>query len=434
VGGSGAGGAESVPARTREGDANGGVGGVGGEGGDGGRVQGPSAGANEPVSCASLAEAKKVLYVTGSSAARPFLELIARQLTLQGVYLVYSATGSCVGVDAALNGTALSATATYWDSVVSTGATCRLSANGVTTDVAVSDVFAETCPGFELANLSALGVADAHGPIQTMAFVVPASSPQRVISSQAAYFVYGFGQAGGVLDLDGVRRVWSDEGLVFQRNASSGTQALLAAAIGVPAERFRGQSVKSSDDMAASIQAAGIDPERAANTIGLLAADFIESRDLRASVRVLAYQDSRQFCGFYPDSTATARDKQNVRDGHYALWGPLHLLYKVDSLGNPRNPENRELVLAMVGYLSGSKPLPNGVRLIDVYAQSGLVPECAMRVQRTKDGGNVTPFRPNNPCGCLFEVSATGATACKPCTVQGDCSDGETCSLGYCEP
>jgi len=87
----------------------------------------------------------------------------------------------------------------------------------------------------------------------------------------------------------------------------------------------------------------------------------------------------------------------------------------------------------IVGYLSGTKALPNGVKLLDVYAQSGLVPECAMRVKRSKDGGNLTPSRPSSPCACVFELKATGATSCQPCTVQGDCGKGEACSQGYCE-
>jgi hypothetical protein len=83
--------------------------------------------------------------------------------------------------------------------------------------------------------------------------------------------------------------------------------------------------------------------------------------------------------------------------------------------------------------LSGTKVLPNGVQLIDVYAQSGLVPECAMHVTRTNDGGNITPYAPASPCSCVFEAKATGATACAPCKVQGDCAAAQTCSQGYCE-
>jgi hypothetical protein len=155
---------------------------------------------------------------------------------------------------------------------------------------------------------------------------------------------------------------------------------------------------------------------------------------LRAQIRPLAFQDTHQTCAVTPDSTETSKDKQNVRDGHYPIWGPLHLLYKINAKGEPESSEIRQPLLDMVGYLAGTKPLPNGVSLFDVYAQSGLVPECAMRVSRQQDGGSILPFRPESPCSCLFDVRTTGSTTCQTCTVQGDCQAGESCSQGYCEP
>ena len=266
-----------------------------------------------------------------------------------------------------------------------------------------------------------------------MTFVVPTNSPFSEISAQAAYFVFGFGAGGGVLDGPAGSPIWDDEAYLFQRSATSGTQSMLASAIGVPAGRWRGKSHKNSDEMAADLQAAAGDSSTAAHAIGILAADYIDSKNLRAQIKMLAYQDSRGPCAFFPDSSATAHDKQNVRDGHYPVWGPMHLLYKTDQAGNPVNEKNRQQVIDIIGYLSGTKPLPNGVKLLDVYAQSGLVPECAMRVTRASDGGDITPHRSSNSCSCLFDLKATGSTTCMPCAVQGECRSGETCSQGYCE-
>lgn len=391
--------------------------------------------------CASLAQSGTVVYVTGSSASKPFLQQIAQQLASQNVYIVYTSTGSCVGVDAVVNGTPMTtgaapapaATATYWENSASNGTACDLPAAGVAADLGVSDVFAQTCPGFELTDLDAQNIRDAHGPIQTMTFAVPTNSPYSEISAQAAYFVVGFGANSGVLDPTHSKLIWDDENYIFQRSASSGTQAMISSAIGVPPASWKGKPHKTSDDVAADLESAAADDTKAAAAIGILAADYIDTKNLRAQIRVLAYQDTRGPCALYPDSTASAHDKQNVRDGHYPIWGPLHLLYKVDQSGNPVNDANRQAVLDIVGYLSGTKPLPNGVKLLDVYAQSGLVPECAMHVTRTSDGGDITPHVPANPCSCSFDVKATGATSCTPCTVQGDCASGETCSLGYCE-
>lgn len=70
-----------------------------------------------------------MVTVTGSSAAKPYLQHIARQLAEQSVYLVYASTGSCVGVDAIVDATPLqtgaaaapATAATYWDNASSTG-------------------------------------------------------------------------------------------------------------------------------------------------------------------------------------------------------------------------------------------------------------------------------------------------------------------------
>lgn len=391
--------------------------------------------------CEALGSKGTLVYVTGSSAAKPFLQQIAQQLSGLGVYVVYTSTGSCVGVDAIFNNTPMTTgpspapavSATYWESSSSNGSACDLPITGVAADLGISDVFAQTCPGFELASLESKQVREAHGPIQTMAFVVPANSSYAEISAQAAYFVFGFGKDGGVLDSTAARYLWDDENYLFQRNASSGTQAMISAAIGVPAALWRGKVHSASGDVAADLQSVGATQDSADRAIGILAADYIDSKNLRAQIRMLAYQDSNQPCAFYPDSTPTARDKRNVRDGHYPIWSPLHILYKVDSSGNPANSANQQETIDIIGYLAGSKVLPNGIKLIDVYAQSGLIPECAMRVTRQKDGGNILPFHPTNPCSCLFELTATGSTSCSACTVQGDCAQSETCSLGFCE-
>ena len=414
------------------------AGGSAGAGGSGGTA-GTGGGVGVGFACSSLAEGGTVLYVTGSTAAKPFLQQIAQQLALQKVFVVYTSVGSCTGVDAIVHGTLmrtgaapLAASATYWDSSSSTGKACDLAEAGVNADLGISDVFAPSCPGFELANLEALKIRDAHGPIQTMTFAVPANAKHHQISQQAAYMVFGFGKDGQVLDASG-QQIWNDESALLQRSASSGTQVMLAAAIGVAPGLWKGTPNKSSDDVANALQAGTATQAAADATLGILGADYIDSRNLRAQIRMLAFQDSHQACAVTPDSSDNAKDKRNVRDGHYPIWGPMHLLYKVNDKGDPQNEAVRQELIDVVGYLSGAKALPNGVNLIDVYAQSGLVPECAMRVTRSADGGAITPATPLNPCACLFEQKATGATDCTACKVQGDCAAGETCSQGYCE-
>jgi ABC-type phosphate transport system substrate-binding protein len=422
------------------GAAGSGSGGAGGAGAGAGSAGAPS---GVGFACDSLSATGSVVYVSGSTAAKPFLEKIAQQLSIQDqkVFVVYTSLGSCAGVDAIVNATLLrtgapplTASATYWESSASTGKPCDLPADGVNADLGISDVFAQSCPGFELTNLESLKIRDAHGPIQTMTFAVPSNSAYHEISQQAAYLVFGFGKDGQVMDPGGAQAIWNDEKALLQRSSSSGTQAMLAAAIGVPPGRWKGQPNKSSDDVAAALTAAAKSQATANAALGILGADYIDSRNLRAQIRALAFQDSHQTCAVTPDSTETAKDKRNVRDGHYPIWGPLHLLYKVNTKGEPESSAIREPLLDMVGFLAGTKPLPNGVSLFDVYAQSGLVPECAMRVSRAQDGGAILPFHAESPCSCLFEVRTTGSTDCETCAVQGDCKAGQSCSQGYCEP
>src|SRR5262249_38272776 len=159
---------------------------------------------------------------------------------------------------------------------------------------------------------------DFFGPNQVMNFVVPTASSQTLISAEAAYFVFGFGMAGKA-------DPWTDETFIFQRSATSGTQAMIAAAINLPPTQRKGVSEAKSSDMLAAVSMSTA-PEK---TIGILASDVADQN--RTTVKILAYQHYKQECAWLPDSSSTSFDKINVRDGHYPIWGPLHLLSKVDA-------------------------------------------------------------------------------------------------------
>src|SRR5262249_1922015 len=180
--------------------------------------------------------------------------------------------------------------------------TCTLAASGAVADIGISDVFAETC--MTLPNGLPTNVQDFQGPVQSMTFVVPRSSSQDAISAEAAYYVFGFGADSGV-------DPWTDESLLFRRSASSGTQRMIAAAIGVDANNWKGTQGASSADVRQQVIAAG--NGNAESALGILAAD--EADENRATLNVLAYQHYGQSCAFYPDRDASSNEKQNVRDG-----------------------------------------------------------------------------------------------------------------------
>src|SRR5262249_34515289 len=159
----------------------------------------------------------------------------------------------------------------------------------------------------------------------------PKASSQAVINAQAAYFVYGFGGTGGQL------APWTNDALIFSRGPSSSVQQMIAAAIKVPAAKwFVGASgstlLGSAGSMVTNMSGSTI-PE---GTIGILSS--IDADVSRLNVKVLAYQHYNQDCAWLPDSTSGSFDKINVRDGHYAIWGPMHFFAKVDASGAPMNP------------------------------------------------------------------------------------------------
>ena len=85
----------------------------------------------------------------------------------------------------------------------------------------------------------------------------------------------------------------------------------------------------------------------AVGSIGILASDVADS--YRDRLRILAYQDYGQRCAFTPDSSETSKDKRNVRDGHYPIFGPLHrlLAMSMPSLSWTRRMVRRSLLAGL---------------------------------------------------------------------------------------
>jgi hypothetical protein len=360
------------------------------------------------------------VFVTGSG--KVAVSNLGKVLATSGVTVIYKTQGSCLALDAILNGTPLTGKAdkggTYYDAVGDH--LCDFDDAGNTADLSLSDVFPSTC--LDLPNGLPQGVGDQFGPVEAYTFVVPKASKQRSISRAAAYFVYGFGGDSGV-------DPWTDESLIFQRGASSGTQQMMGKAIDVPPAVWRGLTASSSADVVTKLTMA-MPAEKA---IGILTTEVAGTDANRLVLNQLAYQDRDQSCGYWPDSTPTSLDKRNVRDGHYSIWGPLHLLTRIDpNTGFSLNKTAGDLV----GYLTGTKAPPNGFDLIALLAVTNIVPQCAMQVSRDSELGPLSSFAPAKSCACYFEQAATGSAPaeCKACSTDMDC--GSTlphCNYGFCE-
>ena len=146
-----------------------------------------------------------------------------------------------------------------------------------------------------------------------------------------------------------------------------------------------GTGTTGSDDLKMKLATSML----AANAIGILSTDV--AQESRPILSVLAYQHFGQTCGYYPDREITSNEKQNVRDGHYAIWGPLHLFTVLNNMGYPLKP----VVADIIGFMTGTKAPPLGLDLIALEAQRHVVPQCAMRVKRTEEMGPLASFAPD---------------------------------------
>jgi ABC-type phosphate transport system substrate-binding protein len=374
------------------------------------------------VQCTDSAGAAQTLtdpiIVAGSSAVQTLIQTMSPVLASAAnpIYIVYQKGGSCAGVDAIVAGTALTGTGSHY---ASSGTwTCTL--DGLNADIGVSDVFAQSCPGNPtLTN----DIGDFWGPVQSMTLAVPRDSIYNSISAEAAYLTFGFGQDG--------QTDWSDPTLYHVRNSASGTQTMIGLAIHVPAGSWIGKDEGSSGNVQNALSSPAGDVNK---TIGILASN--EADNARATIKILAYQDYDQTCGYWPDSSRTSFDKLNVRIGRYPIWGPLHLLAKATKSGTTQTATNAQ-VAEVVSYIALEKELPGApTAVIDAELAANTTPGCAMRVRRTEDLEPLESYLPPNPCGCYFDAKKNpDGTTCKPCTNSADCQGtaSPVCRFGYCE-
>jgi hypothetical protein len=166
-----------------------------------------------------------------------------------------------------------------------------------------------------------------------------------------------------------------------------------------------------------------VDP---AATLGILAVDYVQAGDY--AIRLLAYQHYTQSCAYFPDTTEKDNDKRNVRDGHYFIWGPIHLMTPKDQ------PSTKATEL--INFVSGIVPPPVAeADIFQIWADAHLVPQCAMRVTRSTDGGPLASYKPQTSCYCKYDEITRGSSDCPKCKSATDCpAERPTCSLyGYCE-
>jgi hypothetical protein len=291
--------------------------------------------------------------------------------------------------------------------------------------VAISDVFYESCVN----SSKPATIGDVQGPVQAMLPIVASTNASvQAISAEQAAAIWGCGAA------DKVGMFTDDTSVngIQQRNKDSGSQILVAKNIGVPADMFKGHANAKGGDLLASMTAgAAAEPMQ---VIGFIAADAYKSALSTATpspIHSLAFRGLTQTKAYYADSAASAVDRRNVRNGRYVIAGPEHMMV---TLTNGAASATAQTFIAWINGTAMIDTSPN--TWIDLEATAGTIPQCAMQVTHTSDGGLMAPYTPCQPCGCYFESKATGTaipTGCTVCSASAPCAGGKTCSYGFCE-
>ncbi len=415
------------------------------------------AGTAHAVTCSSVIDSlglTHVIYGSGGNAFTPTLAKVAYLLSKAStpITVFYADPGSQAGYIAFRDGTAGRTTAPfkYWlsaaDVTSGTPPTCTAddSVAGRTVDFAVTAgsiaLFDEPLPA---------SVGAFTGPTQSVNVVVPKSSTENSVSTTALYFVYGFGNASQYGSAT-MPVPWIDKNYIFQRSRLAFEQQFIRGAIrqlGSDALNFPADFAAASTQSLAH-SANGQDSNQgvvdslvwaAAQGLPSAAIGFVNGATAdknRAVVRSLAYQHVGQTCGYWPDSTPDAFDKLNVRTGQYSLWDSVQLYARVTgsnvspNLAQIQNPDLRNFV----GYLTGGVTPPADADLNRAVSETGLIPQCAMRVKKDGDFGALSSYAPTPPCDCYFEAIATAVNTCDACTTDADCSAvAPKCRFGFCE-
>ncbi|MGE5180734.1 MAG: hypothetical protein ACM31C_01665 [Acidobacteriota bacterium] len=374
-----------------------------------------------PPMCASL---PNPIYIQAGDTQQNLLKRLGRALrdnTGHEMTLVFFLSGSCSNTDNFYHHSA------PWGSTTKTlyipsmaedpgwlpsNAECPCTATaGTLPDIGNSATFVSSCT----TEAPPATVTLINGPTQAYVMAVPKASSQTALTYEEAYFVFGFGMLGMV-------QPWIDETEMFIRTITKSTLLTWAANIGVPANKWKGTMFAASSDVVSHLQNAS-NPEAA---IGILGAEVYDAD--RSFLTELAFRAKDQYAAYFADSTSTSFDKQNVRDGHYTVWAPTVWMYNTDGAGNAVSADAKFVIDLISGHAVANPPNFDPTTIV---ARVGLVPDCAMRVQRDFDGGPLRLYKPSISCTCKY-LSDVDISPCDTCDAQTPCSIG-VCRAGYCE-
>ncbi|MBI5547552.1 MAG: hypothetical protein HY901_27025 [Deltaproteobacteria bacterium] len=390
------------------------------EGLDAGTSVGLDAGPGLP-KCSNGMESK-VIYMTGAADFPPLLQKLQQRILKETWRGVFVDAASCVGVNAAYSRDPAkrkiqNKPAYYYDYPDANKVSCSLDKDGNIVDVGVSDLFPETCsPDKE----EGVEVGDYRSAVVAFTIAVSKNSDQESISAEALRLIFGNG--GRWPDGREATSPWTDPKYFAIRTSGAASTVLASAMSGVTTPWW-GVDAKTTDGLRSALY--GVPTEDKDKTVGVLSIDYLEKGLGKENLKPLYLQAPGQLCGYVPNSTRETKDKINVRDGHYPLWGYLHFLVR-----KPNSPG----ASAFLEHFTR----PNlDQALLEAIIENSIVPLCAMRVSRSKELTAKDPadFSPASglQCHCFFD-SKTSKTSCKPCTEASQCpAETPACNYGYCE-
>ncbi|HWE26789.1 MAG TPA: hypothetical protein VHB97_02250 [Polyangia bacterium] len=356
------------------------------------------------------------------------------------ITLVYTPAGSCANIADLYTNTWVTNAAgggTFYipdgfdPTTTPTAPTCTVPA-GTKPDMAISIVFPDLtdCP---TSGTMPSTITATQGPVQAMLFAVPGGvgattgSTQQTITAEEAYLIMGLGATGSQTP------PWNDPQYIYGRTASKGTQVSIGANIGVAAAKWKlladpQHEIDQSTGVATAL-ANLLPTSNAVQGLGILGVEIYDSGTNRSQMHALAYRAYGQYHSYWPDSTPTGFDKQNVRDGHYPLWS--YVQYLAPQAAAPMTGAANPDAQTVIDYFTDSVTAPP-FEPLDVIIGNHLVPECAMKVTRSVEGGAESAYSSSAPCDCYFDFVVSGATTCAACSDTMACATG-TCRHGYCE-
>lgn len=377
----------------------------------------------EAVPCDQVPGLDNPVYLQVGDTQNNLMKRLARALrdnTDKPISMIWITSGSCTNIQAIYTRVPIAANTNvqYVPSTTEDPAwtpssptlTCQVPAGGMVPDIGNSALFNSACT----TETPPATVQLTYGPVQAYVLAVPEASSQTAITFEEAFFVFGYGMAGMISP-------WSDETAMHIRTITKSTLLAWAANISVPGDKWKGVRWDGSPDVVSALQAAPA-PEKAIGVLGYEVYD-----NLRSSLNALAFRAKDQYAAYYPGTTASSRDNKNVRDGHYTVWSPT-VWMDTTSGGNPVSANARYVVDLIAG--KSVTPAVN-FDMIGVIAAVGLVPDCAMGVKRSFEGGPLSLYTPTESCVCKYE-SLVDQSSCAQCSSTTPCASG-VCRNGYCE-